>query len=301
MKIVVGSRGSKLALIQSNWVVDSLKKEYPDMEFEIKVIKTKGDRIKDVALDKIGDKGLFVREIEKELLDGSIDIAVHSMKDMPSETPENLMFVDIPKREDPRDVLILKEGYNSIEDIPKGGKIGTGSKRRKYQILKHRPDLNVLPIRGNIGTRINKIETENLDGVILAAAGVLRLGWEDRISMYIPPNIILPAPAQGALAIEIRENREDLKEMLNSIKDEKSNIQVKSERAFLKGVNGSCHIPIGAYCIVEGDNITLEGLFGDEDGKCIVRDTIKGKIGEEKELGYKLADKILKEIDKDER
>lgn len=168
MKVVVGTRGSKLALTQTNWVIDELKKNNPEVDFEIKIIKTKGDLVQHLSLDKIGDKGLFVKEIEQQLLYKEIDIAVHSMKDMPSCLPAGLKFAGIPKREDPRDVLILKEGYTSIDDLPQGAKIGTGSKRRKYQLLRARPDLEIVPIRGNIDTRVRKIEDENLDGVVLA-------------------------------------------------------------------------------------------------------------------------------------
>ena len=296
MKRIVGSRGSELALSQSRWVIESLEKNYPNIEFEIRVIKTKGDILKDMALDKIGDKGLFVKEIESELLEGNIDMAVHSMKDMPSTLPEGLIFGGIPKREDPRDVLVLKKEYNSIDDIPAGGVIGTGSKRRKYQLLKYRPDIKFVSIRGNVPTRIGKIETENLDGVVLAAAGIKRLGLEEKISQYLEKDIVLPAPAQGALAIEIREDDKKLKEMIASISDRISNIQVRGEREFLKGVNGSCHIPIGALCTVDGDNILLEGLLGKDDGSNIVRKSVKGKIGEEVDLGIKLSQEILKEM-----
>ena len=219
MKIIVGTRGSKLAVTQTNWVINKLKEKHPEVEFETKIIKTKGDLIQNVSLDKIGDKGLFVKEIEQQLIDGQIDMAVHSMKDMPSNLPEGLKFASIPKREDARDVLVLKEGYSSINDLPNGAKVATGSKRRKYQLLKYRPDLNIVPIRGNIDTRIRKIVDENLDGVVLAASGLLRVGLEDKITYYIPKDIMIPAPAQGALAIEIRENSKDIEEIINSLKD----------------------------------------------------------------------------------
>ena len=198
MKIIVGTRGSKLAVTQTNWVINKLKEKHPEVEFETKIIKTKGDLIQNVSLDKIGDKGLFVKEIEQQLIDGQIDMAVHSMKDMPSNLPEGLKFASIPKREDARDVLVLKEGYSSINDLPNGAKVATGSKRRKYQLLKYRPDLNIVPIRGNVDTRIRKIVDENLDGVVLAASGLLRVGLEDKITYYIPKDIMIPAPAQGA-------------------------------------------------------------------------------------------------------
>lgn len=301
MKIVVGSRGSKLALTQTNWIIDNLKKYNNDIEFEVKVIKTKGDKILDVALDKIGDKGLFVKEIENALLNSDIDLAIHSFKDMPSTLPHGLKFSGIPKREDYRDVLILRDGINDLSEIPIGGKIGSGSKRRKYQLLKLRPDIEVVPIRGNIDTRIKKIEEMKLDGIILAAAGVKRIGLERKISYYFKTDEMLPAPAQGALALQIRENDDNIEKIISTIVDKKSEIEVKAERAFLKAVNGSCHIPIGALCIIENENLTLNGLFGSEDGNCLITKSITGKIGEEDKLGETLAENILVEMNENER
>ena len=297
MKLVVGTRGSNLALVQTNWVVDQLKKENPGVEFEVKIIKTKGDLIKDLPLDKIGDKGLFVKEIEKSLLDGEIDMAVHSMKDMPSYLPEGLKFAHSPKREDPRDALIFKEGYKSLDDLPQGARIGTGSKRRKYQLLKHRPDLEIVPIRGNIETRIKKIETENLDGVVLAASGLRRAGLEEKIDYYIPTDIMLPAPAQGILALEIREDDKETEKIIDSIKDNITKVQIDAERGFLIGVNGSCHIPMGAYCEVDGEKITLTGLYGDGDGKKIVIQSKEGTLADAPKIGYELAKSVLKEYE----
>ena len=297
MKLVVGTRGSNLALVQTNWVVDQLKKENPGVEFEVKIIKTKGDLIKDLPLDKIGDKGLFVKEIEKSLLDGEIDMAVHSMKDMPSYLPEGLKFAHSPKREDPRDALIFKEGYKSLDDLPQGARIGTGSKRRKYQLLKHRPDLEIVPIRGNIETRIKKIETENLDGVVLAASGLRRAGLEEKIDYYIPTDIMLPAPAQGILALEIREDDKETEKIIDSIKDNITKVQIDAERGFLIGVNGSCHIPMGAYCEIEGEKITLTGLYGDGEGKKIVVQSQVGTLADAPKIGYELAKSVLKEYE----
>ena len=301
MKMIVGTRGSKLALIQTNWVIEKLKKYNPEINFEIKIIKTKGDLVQHLSLDKIGDKGLFVKEIEQQLLNKEIDIAVHSMKDMPSSLPLGLKFASIPKREDPRDVLILKNGYKSIDDLPIGAKIGTGSKRRKYQLLKYRPDLNIVPIRGNIDTRIKKIEDENLDGVVLAAAGILRASMDEYISYYIPTDIMVPAPAQGALAIEIRDNDLEIENLIESLKDEETEIQVAAERGFLDGVNGSCHIPIGAYCRLDGEKINLTGLFGDEDGKKLIIKSIQGSSKFPREVGLDLAKLVLKEYESYER
>lgn len=295
MKIIVGTRGSKLALIQTNWVVEELKKANPGIEFEVKVIKTKGDLVTHLPLHKIGDKGLFTKEIEQHLLDKKIDLAVHSMKDMPSTLPEGLKFANVPKREDPRDVLVLKEGYTNIDDLPKGAKIGTGSKRRTYQLLKYRPDLEIVPIRGNIDTRIRKIEDENLHGVVLAASGLIRADLEERISYYIPTDVMVPAPAQGALAIEIRKDDSIIEDIVSNIKDETTEIQVAAERGFLTGVNGSCHVPMGAYCEIKDDNITLTGLYGDEDGDKLVIKSLEGKIENASKLGFELADIVLKE------
>ena len=297
MKIIVGTRGSKLAVTQTNWVIDKLKEKNPSVEFEVKIIKTKGDIIQNVSLDKIGDKGLFVKEIEQQLIDGEIDMAVHSMKDMPSSLPNGLKFAGIPKREDPRDVLILKEGYSSIEDLPQGATIGTGSKRRKYQLLKHRPDLEIVPIRGNIETRIKKIETEKLDGVVLAASGLRRAGLDDKIDYYIPTDIMLPAPAQGILALEIREDDKETEKIIDSIKDDITKIQIDAERGFLIGVNGSCHIPMGAYCEIEGEKITLTGLYGDGEGKKIVVQSQVGTLADAPKIGYELAKSVLKEYE----
>ena len=297
MKVVVGTRGSKLALTQTNWVIDELKKNNPEVDFEIKIIKTKGDLVQHLSLDKIGDKGLFVKEIEQQLLDKEIDIAVHSMKDMPSCLPAGLKFAGIPKREDPWDVLILKEGYTSIDDLPQGAKIGTGSKRRKYQLLRARPDLEIVPIRGNIDTRVRKIEDENLDGVVLAAAGILRAGMSEHISYYIPTDVMVPAPAQGALAIEIRDNDLEIENLINCLKDEETEIQVAAERGFLDGVNGSCHIPMGAYCIVDDEKIKLTGLFGDEDGKKLIIKSIEGSSKSPRKAGIELAKLVLKEYE----
>lgn len=294
MKIRVGTRGSNLALIQTNWAIDRLKEKFPEVEFEVKIIKTKGDKILHLSLDKIGDKGLFVKEIESQLLEGEIDLAVHSMKDMPAEVVEGLKFAAVPKREDPRDVIILREGLNSFDELPIGATIGTGSKRRKYQLLRKRPDLNIVPIRGNIETRISKIESENLDGIVLAASGVIRADLEEKITEFLPVDLMIPAPAQGALALEIRENDEKLEKMIDAIRDEVSQIQTDAERSYLAGIDGSCHIPMGAYCEVDGEKLTLTGIFGDEDGEKITVASLEGDRDNPKELGSNLAKLILK-------
>lgn len=292
MKIRVGTRGSKLALTQTNWVVDQLKYHYPEIEFEVQIIKTKGDIMQNVPLEKIGDKGLFTTEIELQLLNGSIDFAVHSMKDMPSIVPEGLKFSYTPSREDPRDVLILKEGYHTLEDLPQGATIGTGSHRRKYQLLALRPDLNIVSIRGNVDTRIRKIETEHLDGVILAAAGVRRIGLQDKISCYLSVEEVIPAPAQGVLAIEIRKADNYIDNLIKSLYDPNVDTQIKAERSFLDALEGTCQTPIGAYCKVEGEYITLTGLYGDEEGKQLIKRSIQGLRVEAEAIGKQLAKEI---------
>lgn len=298
MKIVVGTRGSKLALVQTNWVVNELKKANPGIEFEVKIIKTKGDLVTHLPLHKIGDKGLFTKEIEQQLLDKEIDLAIHSMKDMPSVLPEGLKFASIPKREDPRDVLVLREGYKNIDDLPKKARIGTGSKRRTYQLLKYRPDLEIVPIRGNIDTRIRKIEDENLDGVVLAAAGLNRAGLHNHISYYLPTDVMIPAPAQGALALEVRENDSNIEEIISHIKDETTEIQVAAERSFLTGVNGSCHVPMGAYCEIKEDKLHLSGLYGDEEGSKLVIQSITGRVEDAEKIGFELAKNVLEEYNR---
>lgn len=299
VKVVVGTRGSQLALTQTEWVVNQLRICNPQIDFEIKIIKTKGDLIQNVPLDKIGDKGLFVKEIEQQLLDGEIDLAIHSMKDMPSELDSRLTFTYTPVREDARDVLILKAPIQSLEDLPYGATIGTGSKRRKYQLLQVRPDLNIVPIRGNIDTRISKIDSENLDGIVLAAAGLKRIGREAQISYYIPIETVLPAPAQGALAIEIRKGDDQIYNLIRPIEDLVSQMQIEAERAFLDGVEGSCHLPIGAYAEVEKGHMKLTCLLGDEEGIKMIKDTFSRnctEIEHARALGYEAARVILERL-----
>lgn len=298
LKIVVGTRGSKLAKTQTQWVMDKLQHNYPFIHFEMKIIKTQGDIDQETRLDKIGDKGIFTSAIESQLLNDEIDIAVHSMKDMPSELPEGLCFAGVPVREDARDVLVLKEGYLSIEDLPKGARIGTGSKRRAYQLQSYREDLQIVPIRGNIDTRIRKIEDENLDGVVLAAAGLKRLGLEEKIGYCFPVDQLVPAPCQGILAIEVKKENKVLLDMLKKIEDPISSIQAKVERAFMKGIGGGCHIPMGAYCKVDGSHIKLKGLLGDEDGQHIVVKEMCGPIGTEELVGLELASALKDQLAK---
>ncbi|MEG0508404.1 MAG: hydroxymethylbilane synthase [Eubacterium sp.] len=300
MKIVVGSRGSKLAVVQTNQLLDELRKANPEVDFELKIIKTKGDKIQNKALDKIGDKGIFTKELEEALLDGTIDMAIHSMKDMPSELPGGLTLAIPPKREDPRDVLLTPHAIKTVDELPKNAIIATGSKRRIYQLKNLRSDLEVVGIRGNIDTRIRKMKEQNLDGIILAAAGLKRIGVyesDDYTCIPLDPKMFISAPAQGILAVEIREDNAVVKKLMENISDEKTIIQMRAERQFLISLNGSCHIPIGAYCDVEGENLTLYGIFGNEEGTVLHRSQISGKRGEESIIGDQLAKKLKKLVD----
>lgn len=299
MKLKIGTRGSKLALTQTNLIIDKLKKIDNTLDIEIKIIKTKGDIILDKALDKIGDKGLFVKEIENELLNEEIDLAVHSMKDMPSVQPQGLKLESAFEREDYRDILITKEGIKSLDDIPKNAKIGTGSKRRKYQLLDRRKDLQMIPIRGNVETRIRKIEELNLFGVILAYAGVKRLNLhkelEDKIYAFNEDEMI-PAPAQGILGIEYKEDRKDIQNLVENIIDEKNKIMCDAERSYLKGLDGSCHIPMGAIAKVDDNKLTIKAVYGLSDGSKLIKKEIQGNIEDAKILGQKLANLIKEEL-----
>ncbi len=300
MKLVVGTRGSELALSQTQWVIDRIKEKYPKIEFEIEVIKTKGDKILYKSIEKIGGKGVFVKEIEDRLLHGKIDMAIHSLKDMPSYDVEGLKICDIPLREDPRDVLVFRDGINSIDELPENARIGTGSKRRAYQLAEILPKAEFVSIRGNIRTRIDKIKKEGLDGVIIAAAGVKRLGLEDIIGEYLGVDKVIPSPGQGALAIQIRVEDKEIEDIVNSISDEVSHLSSTAERAFMKGIDGSCHIPMGSYCEVLDDGFKITGVYGSENGDTLVYREIEEKYSQDvnkrtqaKNLGHRLADEII--------
>lgn len=291
MKIKIGTRGSNLALTQTNMVANSIKEKFPQVEVEIIIIKTTGDIKRDVPIGQIGGKEIFVKEIEFALLNKDIDLAVHSMKDMPGELPKGLRLSATPKREDCRDVLVLKEN-GTLDTLKQGAKIATGSKRRGFQLKALRPDLEILPIRGNVETRIEKIESENLDGVVLAAAGIHRLNLKPENMLYLDIEDFLPSPTQGILALEIREDDEVLHNMLMELNDEITFIQAQNEREFLKAVGGSCKVPVGAYCHVEENKITLKGLLGSEDGNQLIKMEILGRKDEN--LGKILGEKMLK-------
>ncbi|SFK70332.1 hydroxymethylbilane synthase [Paenibacillus sp. 1_12] len=299
-KIVVGTRQSALALTQTGQVVDHLReisqKHGIPYEFEIKKIITKGDRILDVTLSKVGGKGLFVKEIEQALMDGEIDLAVHSMKDMPWELPEGLVIGAIPLREDPRDCLIT-QGSLQLDDFPQGAKVGTSSLRRSSQLQHYRPDLNIESLRGNIDSRLKKLESEGFDAILLAAAGLHRVGWTDRITSYLPPEVCLPAVGQGALCIECKGDNKEVLELLGYYNDERTALAVAAERSFLGRLNGGCQVPIGAYATVEGEltsgayQITMTGMVGSPDGQLMLKETLSGTDSEL--LGINLANALI--------
>ena len=290
--IRIGTRGSALAMTQTRWVADILKRRIPETEVEIRVIKTKGDIMQDVSLVKIGGKGVFVREIEEALLRGEIDMAVHSMKDVPAELPEGLTIGVIPEREDPRDVLIGRDRIK-MEAMPRGARIGTGSLRRGIQVRSLLPDVQIVPLRGNLDTRIRKIESEGLDGVIVAAAGIRRMGWVQRVSQFNPVELMLPAVGQGALGIEMRMEDGKMAEALSFLNHSATWIEVGSERAFLKRLGGGCQLPIAAYGKIRGAELVLRGLVGSLDGRRVIQDEIKGAPADHQALGAALAERIL--------
>lgn len=295
MKITVGTRGSNLALIQTNLIIKQLKEKNPDVEFEIKVIKTKGDIVLDVPLHKMNDKGIFTKEIEHDLLNHEIDLAIHSMKDMPSIHTPGLMFGAVPKGEDPRDVIVSNKPINSLSDL-EGCLIGTGSISRKFQLQKLISNISVNDIRGNIETRMKKIEIENLDGVILAAAGLKRANYENRISYYFDPKVFVPSPCQGILALQIREDDEVIKDILKTIEDNETTIRAKAERAYLKEIGGGCHLPVGAYTEIIGDTITMYAIYGDDDCKYLVYEEGSKKLDDAEKLGKEIAEKLKMEL-----
>lgn len=309
-KIIVGSRRSKLALTQTNWVIEQLKKLGGPFEFEVKEIVTKGDRILDVTLSKVGGKGLFVKEIEQAMLDQEIDMAVHSMKDMPAVLPAGLTIGCIPEREDARDALISK-GNTKFDELKEGAVIGTSSLRRSAQLLAQRPDLQIKWIRGNIDTRINKLETEDYDAIILAAAGLSRLGWSsDVVTEFLGTDWCVPAVGQGALSIECRKDDHELRELLDRFNCEQTARAVRAERAFLQKMEGGCQVPIAGFAYInEANEVILTGLVASPDGKIIHKQQVSGTnpeaLGEQVantliEAGAKkLIDKVKEELDKE--
>lgn len=291
-EIVVGSRESRLAMWQANWVVDKLRELCPRYSYRIVGIRTQGDNILDVALAKIGDKGLFTKELELAMLRGEIDLAVHSMKDLPTELPEGLTIGAVCEREYPGDVLIAREG-RKLDELPEGAVIGTSSLRRRAQLLRYRRDLKMVNLRGNINTRLRKLEEEKLDATILAYAGVHRMGWENRISQMIPYDVCLPAVGQGSVGVEVRAGDREIMDLVNMLDHFESRCAITAERAFLKKLEGGCQIPIGALGIVDSGKLHLEGVVASLDGEELVRSSLAGSAGEAREIGLELAGKMM--------
>ena len=290
--IIIGTRSSKLALWQADYVMDCLQKKYPELHVEKKLMTTKGDKILDAPLAKIGGKGLFTKELEQDMLEGGIDIAVHSLKDMPTEVPDGLIITAITKRYDPGDAFVSNK-VKSLAELPQGAVVGTSSLRRKAQLLHARPDLVVKDLRGNVNTRLRKLDAGEYDAAVLAVAGLKRLGFGDRITEVLPKSMILPAVGQGALAIEAREDDAETRELVTFLNDEATVACAKAERAFLARVEGGCQVPVGVYATPEDSGLHVEAVIASLDGKRLYRDHVSGQVKDAEPLGTELADKLL--------
>lgn len=290
-RIRIGTRGSALALAQSNWVKAQIERHDPKAEVELRVIKTRGDRFVDTPMRDLGNKGAFTREIDEALLGGDIDLAVHSMKDLPAVLPPGLIIAVVPKREDPRDVLVtLSEG--TLGDLAPGTTVGTGSLRRRVQLLHHRPDLSIVPIRGNVDTRLRKLDDGEVAALVMAAAGLKRIGRSDRISEFFTEQICVSAVAQGALAVEARKES-PLLERLEFLHDPTTCAEVTAERAMLGRLGGGCHVPIGARATVRGGELAIIGVVASADGRRLCRGHTAGSAGDAEEIGRRLANDLL--------
>ena len=299
MILRLGTRGSKLALAQSIWVKEKLEEAWKGLSVQLVKIKTTGDKILDSPLSRIGGKGVFVKDIEKKLLSGEIDLAVHSMKDVPYELEEGLSIAAIPEREDPRDVFVGRQKISSLEEIPQGARIGTSSLRRSAQLKHIRPDLEIVPIRGNLDTRIRKIQTENLFGIVVAAAGMKRLGMEDLISFYFNQDLLIPAVGQGALAVEIRKDDDTVLRIVEPINHKKSWEMMQEEREFLRVMGGGCQIPMGGICRIDGGKRRFLGFVADTQGKRLIRVEEVGFSGVGRRAGERLLSMGGREIVKE--
>jgi hydroxymethylbilane synthase len=297
-KVVIGTRGSKLALWQAEWVKSELQRMNPGLEVELNKIKTTGDKILDVPLAKVGGKGLFVKEIEEALLRGEADLAVHSMKDVPTDFPEGLHLAVVCEREDPRDAFItrIKNGgfdIGGFRDLPQGASVGTSSLRRSCQLLNKRPDLKIMQLRGNLDTRLRKLDEKEFDAIILAAAGVKRLGWAKRITEILLPEVSLPAIGQGAIGIECRTEDGFVNNLISPLNHAETSVCVRAERACLKRLEGGCQVPIAAYARLSGGKVVIDGLVGSVSGDRLVRSHIEGRPEDSEPLGKQLAEDLL--------
>ena len=293
-QIIIGTRGSKLALWQADYIEQRLREEYPGLSVTQKRVTTKGDRILDVPLAKIGGKGLFTKELEEEMLSGGIDLAVHSLKDMPAKVPDGLVIAAVTKRLDPGDALVSNR-FSSFEELPKGARVGTSSLRRRAQLLCARPDLEMLDLRGNVNTRLRKLDEGEYDAIVLAVAGLKRLGFADRIRQVLPREMVLPAVGQGALAIETREDDKETRDMLAFLRDDDTICCTEAERSFLARVEGGCQVPVGVYATAEGDGLKVEAVIASLDGQRFYRGDVNGTRKDAAKLGENLAEKLLDE------
>ena len=292
MVIRIGTRASQLALAQAFWVRDRISDRYPDTKIEIVKIRTRGDRIIDRPLSSIGGKALFVKEIEEALQRNDIDVAVHSLKDVPAEIPDNLHIGIIPEREDPHDVIISRNN-SLLANLAQGSSIGTSSLRRTAQLLHYRPDLNVIPLRGNLDTRLRKLYTEDLQAIIIAAAGLRRLGLSERITQSLPIGIMVPAIGQGALGLELRRDDHKVKSFLAFLDHYPTRVAVEAERSFLLELKGGCELPVGAHAMLDGKVVHLDALVASPDGKRIFRNSMEGPADEAGLIGARLARMLL--------
>lgn len=290
--VVIGTRGSRLALWQAEWVRRALAERFPETPVELLVIKTQGDKILDTPLAQIGGKGLFIKEIEEALLDGRVDLAVHSMKDLPAAIPAGLDVGAVPEREIPTDVFVSRDG-RGLAETPGGVVVGTSSLRRAAQLRHRRPDLEIAALRGNVDTRLRKLEEGRLGAVILAAAGLKRLGLAHRITEHLPADVMLPAVGQGALCIEIRRDDAVVRSMVATLDHPATRVAVDGERAFLQRLEGGCQVPIAGHGRVEGQTFTLDGLVADLDGRALIQDRLSGPPPDAERIGRALADVLL--------
>ena len=295
--LVIGSRGSKLALWQSEWVRARLRELRPQAEVRIEIIKTSGDVMRDVPLAVIGGKGVFTKELEEALLDGRIDLAVHSLKDLPTVLPEGLGIAAVTAREDPRDALVMRAGARerpaALRDLPRGATVGTSSMRRIAQLKHLRPDVKIRDLRGNVDTRLRKLDAGEYDAVILASAGLRRLGFAERISAAVSTGEMLPAVGQGALGVETRADDAGTNELVALLEDAPTRAACTAERALLRALGGGCQVPIAAHAAAEGERLRLEALVAAVDGEHVLRDTLEGEASEAERVGGKLAALLL--------
>ena len=292
--LVLGTRGSPLAIWQAEWVQARLREIAPDVTVTLQRIKTSGDRILDVPLAKIGGKGLFVKEIEEALLQGTIDLAVHSMKDVPTALPDGLDIVCVPEREDPRDALISRDG-RTLDELPQGARVGTSSLRRQAQLLHRRPDLKIEVLRGNLDTRLRKLRDGEFEAILLAAAGLRRMGWDGQITEYLAPEVSLPAIGQGALGLEGRRDDAFVREIVRPLEHPPTRLAVTAERALLDRLEGGCQVPIAAHATLAGEWLRLEGLVASVDGRRLVQDRAEGPAAHAREIGMRLGEQLLRQ------